>query len=194
MKIQLSQEYISLCENFAEERMGSYGLYNARCKSSPEKIKQDLLIGAMGECGTYLTLNSCGICTPPSFTILDKKQKDYSADLQFGEYLLHVKSQGEESCRKYGDSWILQYGKGRDPIFKSTNENEYLVLTRVDEKRGIISIKAIMSVPYLTSGNLIGEPKVKWLIGEKKAIYLKDLEGHALFPTWLQNPTQKCQN
>lgn len=181
MKIQLSQDYIDLCEAFAEERMGSYGLYNARCRSKPEKIKQDLLIGAMGECGVYLLLSKYGICTPPSFTIFEKKRKDYSADLQFEGFSLHCKSQGEESVRRYGASWILQYGKGRDPIFKCQDESQYLVLSRVNEEKGVVSIKAIMSVSYILKHGLIGEPRVAWLIGEKKALYLNQLEEHPLF-------------
>lgn len=158
---------------FAEKRMeDSQALYMKRGKTNLDKIKQDIVTGAVAEVAVSQYIRSLGLeCNKPDFALYKPKQKSFSADLQCEGYSLHVKSQCFESARKYGTSWLFQK---QDKLFvKEKNKKDLLVLCLSSGK--FCSIEAIMPVKDIVEGGLISEPKVWIFKNSKVAIYLLEV-------------------
>ncbi len=169
----LDRDIVILCEHFAEKVVSTnLDCYKDRKQHSVDKIKKDILIGKLAEWGVffvYCFLRKKINITSPDMKIYPAKDKSFDADLKFGLFNLHVKSQTSESAYRYGDSWIFQ---SKDPLFVSANEYDIIIGCRVDlqEDGALVEIK--LEKPF---DNLkFGEPKLAKFCGTKKTIYLKD--------------------
>lgn len=175
--IVISEAEIEECQHFAVARLsGSADAYKRRNQCNLEKIKEDIFTGAMGELAVYHFLTHLGYnVTRPDFNIYAVRQKSYDADMHLDDLNIHCKSQHWESAKKYGISWILQYGKfGQDKLFKCRTDKDYIAMALLN-KDMTVTILGIMSIPYIFDNELIGEPKLKWFQGVKKALYIDDL-------------------
>ena len=159
-------------KEFADGRLSSASHYNSRGGFK----YGDLINGAMGELAVYKLCKKSGKeITKPDFTIYDTKQKSFDADLRLGERKrLHVKSQGLESVKRYGKSWLLQR---HDPLFKdSTGYNHFLVTCVVDEDKQEVEVLGFFPMAAILRKELIGECKVPSFRRTKVAIYHNSLD------------------
>lgn len=174
MKIKLTKTDREKVEAFADERMGSSGLYESRGGFK----RADLIAGALGEIAAYKVLKKAGHeLRKPDFTIYEKGRKSYDADLQIktGTHVknFHVKSQTKASEKLYGPSWLLQR---YDPLFKGTGYNNYIVPSVVDLDTNTVELFGIFPVATVLNKDLVGECKVPHFRRTKVALYFKDLD------------------
>jgi hypothetical protein len=171
--VKLSRYWLQKCETFALQcAETNKDRYRSRGQMSIDKIVSDIFVGKAGECAVYLHKKSLGIkCSKPDFLIYHGKKKSYAADLRIGEKLLHVKTQSQNSAEKYGISWILQVKEGdQDKLFRHRSEND-LAIFCVMKSESVVTVLAEVSIVWLFDNNLVDEPKLKWFIGTKKAVY-----------------------
>lgn len=166
-----------LCENFAN-RVVSTNIeeYSKRKQIDTSKIVTDILYGKLAEWGVYFIYLSRGRTniSTPDMIIYPPYQKSFDADLTWGLYQIHVKSQTFESANKFGESWIFQ---AKDPLFVHPSEYDILIGCRVQIIRTNGSISGCLVEIRLEKPvkNLkINEPKMSKFKTNKKAIYLKD--------------------
>jgi hypothetical protein len=171
----LSKDIITLCENFAENVIGTnISEYSKRKQTDIDKIKKDIVTGKLAEWGVYFiySLRKRNIMEPPCMRILSKDKKSFDPDLKWGLFNLHIKSQTHESSTRYGDSWIFQ---AKDPLFGFSNEYDIVIgcSVLVEKEGALVEIK--LEKPFRTL--IIGETKLSKFSENKRAIYLKDNDG-----------------
>jgi hypothetical protein len=178
VKVVVSQQWLDKCRSFADRCAESNkARYASRGQSSLEKIIKDIYVGKVGECAAYEhKLASDLDCTEPDFNIYGARKKSYAADLLSSGNKLHVKTQSRESAAKYGTSWILQFKPGdSDKLFKEQTPEDIAVLCLMVSDVEV-EILAEVRFEWLFQNNLIADPKLKWFIGVKKALYWEDIE------------------
>lgn len=155
--------------------------YAKRGQSNHAKILKDIVTGKIGECrlAKYLDDNNVEN-TGSDMQIYAKKQKSWAADIVVkdidGDLDLHVKTQSADSLKRYGASWIFQYGGNgyghKDAIFKHPDaDNAYFVGISGDSIYCAISLRTVFAL------DLMKEPVLPQLRNSKKAIYYRDIEG-----------------
>lgn len=168
----LSSDIVKLCENFSELSVGTNAdEYAKRNQVNIDKIKYDILLGKLAEWGVYfiyLERNRKNI-SPPDMNIYSKYKKSFDPDLQWGLYKLHIKSQDEVSASRYGDSWLFQT---KDPLFEFSNEYDIVIGCRVSLYNAGADVTIILERQFKILQ--FSEPKLKKLVNNKKALYLKD--------------------
>ena len=176
MEFKITQGLYEKVEKFAEARMSSKKLYNYRGKSSDEKIKEDIIIGTLGEWAVYKILKKQGFnCTRPDMKIYETKRKSFKADLRIAnlDKDIHVKSQGTKSIRRYGHSWLLQRS---DSLVKSPPLNAIMAFTAVDLESRTVQIKGFCHPRLIKKMDLFEECKVPMFRMTKVALYMESLE------------------
>lgn len=96
--------------------------------------------------------------------------KSFDADLNWGLYKLHIKSQTKKSEINYGTSWIFQ---SSDPLFKKSKDYDIVIGCTVDflsEDECLVDIKLEKQFKKL----IFSEPKLSKFTEGKKALYLRD--------------------
>jgi hypothetical protein len=167
MKIKISKYNYNKCAAFADEQLKtSAKLYKYRGEQNKEKMRQDIIIGKMAELGVQKFLKS----SKPDFTIYERNKKSYSADLRLGNLRIHVKSQSEDSVRKYGHSWLFQR---TDNIVRKATPWDILVLTCVNERKREVYILKMIRAREITKW---GECKVPSYRHSKVALYLEEMK------------------
>lgn len=163
---------VAACEAFADKRMtGSADLYRSRGELKLDKIRQDIVTGALAEFAVYEYFSNKGVeCSKPDLEIYENKKKTYSPDLVAGGCVLHVKSQTVASAAKYGSSWLFQ---STDKLLGTPSETALMIFCLVDGHR--VEIKAIVSVLDIVENGLTAKPKVWRYANSKVAIYLKSV-------------------
>ena len=177
----LSRDIVLMCENFADRVVPTnLDEYGSRNQSSSSKIWNDVFSGKLAEWGVYLIYLERGRknINPPDMCVYGAGSKSFEADLKYGSFNLHVKSQLFESAYKYGDSWIFET---KDPLFESCSEYDIIVGCRVtldSHSRDYIEgalVEIKIEKPF--SQLVIGDPKLSKFSGKKKALYLRDNNG-----------------
>lgn len=121
--VKLSQEIKDKCRAFAEARAAdSLKLYTIRGEARRQKIFADIFYGALAEYAVHFMLPGS---TPPDLELYAPRQKSYKADLAWNGLDVHVKSQGEQSAKAYGLSWIFQK---TDPLLTQPTKSDILAL------------------------------------------------------------------
>jgi hypothetical protein len=173
----LGSDILLICEAFAEKVVHTNkDEYSRRKQSDLAKIKRDIVIGKLAEWGVYMIYLQRGksVRNCPDMSIYEKEEKSFDADLRWGLYNLHIKSQTSESAFRYGDSWIFQ---SKDPLFEFSGDYDIVIGCRVgvdDFERGAF-VEILLEKPFR---NLIfGDTKLSKFSGNKKAVYLKDNNG-----------------
>lgn len=168
----VGDDIIKICNHFADRVISTnIDCYQNRKQYNLDKIRQDIVLGKIAEWGVYFNYlhrgrTNIGI---PDMNIYQAGHKNFDADLKWGFYNLHIKSQTFESAERFGDSWIFQ---AKDPLFDFSNEYDIIVGCRVtmDTDGCLVQIK--LEKPFR---NLIfGDTRMSKFAGNKKAVYLKD--------------------
>lgn len=168
----LSSDIVKLCRNFSELSVNTNtDEYAKRKQFNIDKIKYDILIGKLAEWGVYFIYLDRGRSNinPPDMNIYNKNKKSFDADLRWGMYNLHVKSQDSTSANRYGDSWLFQ---SKDPLFEFNNEYDIVIGCRINIDNAGATVNIVIEKQFYKLK--FSEPKLKKLIDNKKALYLKD--------------------
>lgn len=170
----LGTDIYRLCENFADRVISTNkDEYAKRKQVNLNKIKQDIFIGKLAEWGVYFIYLKRGRknVSVPDMNIYAKEHKSFDADLNWGLFKLHIKSQNFESADRYGDSWIFQ---SKDPLFDFSNEYDIIIGCRVgiDDFEIGAFVEIMLEKPFKSL--TFGETKLSKFEGTKKAVYLKD--------------------
>lgn len=174
----LGRDIVKLCEIFADKVISTnIKQYERRKQFDQKKIWNDVFQGKIAEWGVYFIYLERGRknIDPPDMRIYNSWNKSFDADLKFGMYNLHIKSQTYESALRYGDSWIFQ---AKDPLFESANEYDIVIGCRVSldqpTKNFIEGALVEIKLEKAFHNLIIGETKLSKFSDNKKAIYLKD--------------------
>lgn len=136
-----------------------------------DKIKNDIIIGKLGEIAAYKYITSKGrVCTYPDFNVYQAYEKTYEADLFSNDNKIHVKTQDIDSANRFGTSWMFQKN---DTLTFSPSEKEFILLSVLDSKNMKVMIKKIEKASYFIGK--YKEPIKESLRGNKLTIYLSDL-------------------
>jgi len=169
-EIQLTKSDMKEVSKFVSLRTGEeQGEYNRRGGFKEE----DIWVGAMAEIAAYHYLKSRDMDpTYPDFTLHNKKDKSFDADLKKGRKRFHVKAQSLRSIKLYGNSWLLQR---YDKIVKKPLINNYLILCSVDIENGMVEILGTVSTYAIHNKGCWGECKVPSFRHSKVALYMSTL-------------------
>lgn len=174
MYIELSRYYFDKCAKFADEQLeGSKDIYAYRGEHRIKKIREDIIIGKLGEVAAYKYLNARGFtCNKPDFTIYERVNKSFAADLvtDCGKDV-HVKTQGFDSMMRYGASWLLQKS---DKLTQSPTENDFILMVSI--KGNEADVLGTVSALDLSDKGLFEEPKVSRYARTKRAIYFDSIK------------------
>lgn len=169
----LDNDIVKLCGTFADRVISTnMDEYSKRKQSNTDKVWRDIFFGKLAEWGVYfiyLERNRKNISVP-DMNIYPKQHKSFDADLRWGLYQLHVKSQTLGSVSTYGDSWLFQ---SKDPLFEHCGEYDILIGCTVDlhsSGKFFVQIKLEKPIKNLK----FAETKLQKFSTNKKAVYLKD--------------------
>lgn len=174
-KIKITKYYLDKCSKFADDQLEtSKNLYRYRGEQNIKKIRQDIVIGKLGEIAVYQYLKEKGYePNKPDFTIYDRINKSFSADILVGTRDVHVKSQGIESASRYGNSWLLQRS---DKLTKSPGDEEFIAFTNVDLDSVTVELLGIVKAKDIIDNNLLDECRVPRYRHTKVALYFDHIK------------------
>jgi hypothetical protein len=186
---KLFPEDVVRCGYFADAQVPTSKItYAKRGQTNPDKIKRDIVTGKMGELGVHRAFKDEGyITSEPDFAIYKGRGKSFAADLMLaiGDepiQQIHVKTQSADSMKRYGLSWIFQYGGNGhghvDPMFKgATHDNQYFIgASYSGDDTLTTTIHCAMRLRDVFACDLMKEPALDWLKNSKRAIYMRDIE------------------
>jgi hypothetical protein len=170
----LSSDIVKICEHFAERSyLTNIDCYALRKQTSPEKIKQDIMLGKLAEWGVYFIYLARGrkSIAPPDLNVYEASSKSFDPDLRWGLFNLHIKSQTFESAYKFGDSWIFQ---SKDPLFEHSSCYDIMIGCRVslDDYDGGCNVEIRLEKRFVDL--VVAAPKMSKFNDNKKAVYLED--------------------
>lgn len=176
--ILLPSEVIERAGAFADAVINTVN-YRDSNQSRKQKIRDDHFVSKLGEEAVRLVFEarSC-LVEGPDYTIYDKKQKSWIADLKVNALDVAVKTQRRSAANRYGLSWTFQDSpKRRDPIL-STPEAWVCLVVFEDLKPD----HECVVYPLRKLKQLIFEPpRLRQLVGKKQAVYLETLQKHKIF-------------
>lgn len=180
-KIIFTPEDMQKCIEFSEQVDTS--LYAQRNQWDVQKRKIDSKVGKLGELATYYNLvDKYPDITYPDFKIYKAKEKSWDFDLKSNSFNLHVKSQEALQGNKFGESWIFQFGNGKNrhydkEIFDKLSPNQYISFVKVNLLTKEAEVRAIVSLDLLHDNKLFALPVLEKLQqANKLAVYYKDLQ------------------
>lgn len=168
----LPPEIYNMCKAFAEKVVDTnLDEYASRKQFDKQKIISDILIGKLAEWGVYfIYLEDNRRLDPPDMKVYTADKKSYDADLRYGNYKLHIKSQTVESVRRYGHSWLFQT---KDPLFVHSDEYDIIIGCTVCVYQDMC-VRVELEIEKTFSAIKFEKPKLAKFYGNKKAFYLKD--------------------
>ena len=174
MYITLSKYYFDKCSKFADDQLEtSKDCYRYRGEHNLTKMRNDIIVGRLGEVAAYQYLKKRGYnVNKPDFSIYERVNKSFAPDLvtQCGKSV-HVKSQSFESLMRYGASWLLQKN---DKITRDPSKDDFILMVSLNGLEA--NILGIVSVLDLVNNELFEEPKVNRYARTKKAIYFDSIK------------------
>ena len=177
-KIQLPFEAIKRANTFADAVIVTVN-YRDSNQSRKHKIRDDHFVSKLGEEAVRLVFERRN-CTVegPDYTIYNRMQKSWVADLKINALEVAVKTQRRSAANRYGLSWTFQDSpKRRDPILSMTDAWVCLVVYE-DLEPGF----ECLVYPLRKIRQLIFEaPRLSRLEGKKQAVYLETLQKHKIF-------------
>jgi hypothetical protein len=166
MIIKLKPPVIEKCIKFSEECVETNKYYASRGQKNLEKIKNDILVGKLGEWAAYQLLKEQGIeVGEPDLAIYKGGAKSHSADLEGSGHKFSVKTQTLKSVELYGMSWLME----KKALSKFEGHKVVLCLQLADDTiliQNIVKFEDMMAVQK--------EPKLTYLTS-KAAFYYQDL-------------------
>ena len=173
MIVKIDKRIVKRIEEFADKRIeGSKSLYAHRGEARVEKIRNDIIIGAMGEFAIKKVLKDMKLkCTDPDLKIYEGRKKSFEADLFCEKKNIHVKSQSTFSAERYGYSWLCQR---TDPLYKDPQENDLFAFNCVDLEKREVTFLGFCKASDIKKYDLWKECKVPMFRRTKIALYLTD--------------------
>jgi len=174
--IDVSEQEYKKCLNFATEVSKTTKYYSNSNGSSTDKQINDHCVSKVAEIAVenYLRAKGSWIIKETDFSVYKGSKKSWDSDLIINDDVsVHVKSQNITQAKKYTPSWTFQFGgrTGRkDKLF--ADPNGIIAFCIVNNKQ--VDIKHILYADNCF--NILRDPIVKHLIGEKKVAYLEDLD------------------
>ena len=169
--------YYRICNQYARQELSStLAQKNKRNQFNKEAMIHQTTTGKLAEWAVtlFFTDKPCRI-SDPDMKVYTKYEKSFDADLKVDGIDLHVKSQSIESAKRFGTSWMFQYGgKGnghKDPLLSYANG--LVALCVVDFKGKFVEIKGICD--FKSIRGKLREPVKEALKRTKRCIYLEDL-------------------
>lgn len=165
MIVKLSDDIISLCDQFANLTYGSsLDEYARRGQENPEKIIQDIAQGKRAEFSVmyWLLHENHEQVSIPDLSL--HRKKSFSPDLTTSKFNVHVKSQNEESFKRYGKSFLFQK---KDPLIFNPKPNDVIIVVSCINK--VEHIVNWLGHPAVVEWQ---EPRIEKLRSTKVAIYL----------------------
>lgn len=170
--IAINSYWRKKCKDFANQQIeGSRKLYAYRGEKNTDKMNEDIVIGKMVEVAVWQAYKHLG-ATKPDFTIYERINKSFAADMMIGEYTLHVKGQGHKSLMNYGESFLFQK---TDPIVRKPTLHDIIVVGLVCPKLYRVTILASFNMYDVVENGGLEQPRNEWYARTKYAIYLKNL-------------------
>lgn len=167
--VKLTANDIKKAKEFAALRSKDSKLYEKR---GGFKLS-DIITGALAEIACHKLIRKHEPeLSKPDFTIYDKSQKTYKADLYTETRSFHIKGQTLQSAETYGASWLMQR---RDPILNDPENGHYLVPCVVDEENKVVYVYGCVPMRTMTTEGLIGECVVPMFRTNKVCIYLSEI-------------------
>jgi hypothetical protein len=206
----LQSEYNKLyemCTDFAQKQLvTSRSKYRQRNQTNQVRITQQIADGKMGELFAARHLRKQGyVCSDPDFEIYTARNKSFDADLvveladPFESRAVHVKTQNNESARRWGSSWVFQAGGAgygnTDPLLDRTT-NDWVVFVKLDAQAHSAVVIGPLEMAQVKQH--LKDPVLERLKGIKKCIYESDLNEiqvqHAPTPTPTPTPAPEPTN
>jgi len=183
----ISDKIVNLCKQHANY----YGTslierYVRRGQHDSEKIIQDMIVGKIGEVGTYLyfvkTYGVDAISVKPYLLKEDlsnvKDHNDFShdADIVVNNMNIHIKTQNREQTKRFGSTWVFQRSHVEE-LQRHDTTNEHVAFCEVDLKTNLYQLKIFQSLDYLLENNMFKDMTIsKYNHGPKAkfSVYHKD--------------------
>jgi len=169
--------YHEICNTYAKDELEStFAQRNRRNQFNKNAMIHQTTTGKLAEWGVtlYFTDMPCTISNP-DMEIYQAAGKSFDADLKLDGEDLHVKSQSVDSAKRFGTSWMFQYGGNgyghTDPLLKK--ENGYVAFCVVDFDKKTVVLHGICN--FDTLRKRLREPVKESLKNTKRCIYLEDL-------------------
>ena len=176
--VQLPLEIVARAQAFAEVVTDTVN-YQDSSQTKKQKIRDDHFVSKLGEEAVRLVFEArhC-LVEGPDYTIYEKKQKSWVADLKVNALDVAVKTQRRSAANRYDLSWTFQDSSTRrDPILAMPDAWVCLVVYE-DLKPGCECVV----YPLRKIKQLIFEaPHLSRLSGKKQAVYLETLQKHKIF-------------
>jgi len=178
MRVEIPDDIMKLVSAFADVQTDTVlEHYQNRSQTNAEKIKEDCIVGKLGEFGTYqYFIGRRYACTKPDMNVYGPDDKRFTSDLIGDGNKLCVKSQSVEQAGRFGLSWTFQYGgngDGHHDKILDVSGKELFVGCMVDGR--IVDIKVVMPMGDILQCGMLKDPILKKYHGIKKVLYYKDL-------------------
>lgn len=167
--VRLTASHANRAKHFAKEVVATTNYRDSRQWNSA-KIEHDHFISKLGEEAVRLVFETfTKDVKGPDYTIYQKKQKSWAADLFIDSVPLAVKTQGAEAAKKYGLSWTFQAGsERRDPIL--AKPDAWVCFVGLES-----STRAKVYPPCQIKDLKFREPKLAKLKDSKLVVYAEEL-------------------
>jgi hypothetical protein len=176
--IHIPPEVVARAQAFADAVSATVNYHDSN-QTQKQKIRDDHFVSKLGEEAVRLVFEarSCTV-EGPDYTIYDKKQKSWAADLKINSLDVAIKTQRRSAAKRYGLSWTFQDSpKRRDPIL-SMPEAWVCFVVYEDLDPGFECIV----YPLRKIKQLIFEPpRLPHLAGKKKTVSMETLQKHKIF-------------
>jgi hypothetical protein len=168
-EVRLNAVLLDKAKRFARKVATTTNYHDSRQFSSM-KIEHDHFLSKLGEEAVRLVFEKFGKkVTGPDYTIYQKKQKSWEADLFVEGAPLAVKTQSAEAAKKYGLSWTFQAGRERrDPILEKRNAWVCFVGLESNSLARVFPPSQMKDLKFQ-------EPKLEKLKGSKLVVYAEAL-------------------
>ena len=176
--VQLPLEAVNRANAFADAVTDTVN-YRDSNQSKRRKIRDDHFVSKLGEEAVRIVFEArkC-LVEGPDYTVYDKKQKSWVADLKVNVLDVAVKTQRRSAANRYDLSWTFQDSpRRRDPILSMPEAWVCLVVyedLKPDYECVIYPLRKIRQL-------IFESPRLSRLVGKKQAVYLETLQKHKIF-------------
>ena len=176
--IHLPREFVARAQAFADAVTDTVD-YQDSNQTKKKKIRDDHFISKLGEEAVRLVFEArkC-IVEGPDYSIYERQQKSWAADLKINAVEVAVKTQRRSAAKRYDLSWTFQDSPRRqDPILSMPEAWVCLVVYEDLNPHYECLVYPLRKIKQL----IFEAPRLKRLVGKKQAVYLETLQKHKIF-------------
>ena len=176
--LRLPPEFVTRAQAFADAVTETVS-YEDSNQTKKKKIRDDHFVSKLGEEAVRLVFEARNcVVQGPDYSIYDKKQKSWVADLKINALEVAVKTQRRSAANRYDLSWTFQDSpERRDPILSLPEAWVSLVVyedLKPDYECLVYPLRKIKQL-------IFEPPRLSHLVGKKQAVYLETLQKHDIF-------------